>query len=74
MEAYLLELVYRGVINEKQYDLLLETKVYKRMSQNEWAEARGVAHATVRSWHHRAEMAIRKYEKDRRDRGKARGT
>ena len=65
-EAYLLDLVYRHVIDETQYDLLVETEVYKRMTQKEWAEARGVPYATVRSWRHRAEKAIREYEKGRR--------
>ncbi len=68
MEGYLLDVLYRKVINEQQYDLLLETQVYKRMSQKEWAEARGVAYATVRSWRYRAELAIRQYEKARRER------
>jgi hypothetical protein len=65
METYLLDLVYRKVINDRQYDLLLGTQVYRRMTQKEWAEARGFAYATVRSWHFRAETAIRKFEKAR---------
>lgn len=68
MEEYLLDLVYRKVINERQYDLILETQVYRRMTQKEWAEACGFTYATVRSWHFRAEAAIRKYEKVRRKR------
>jgi len=63
MEGYLLGLVYLRVIDEKQYGLLLETAVYRRMTQKEWAEARGVPHATARSWRYRAEVAIREYEK-----------
>ncbi len=66
MEVYLLDFVYRKVISQWQYDLLLETRVYKRMSQIEWAETRGVAYGTVRSWNFRAEMAIRKHWKARR--------
>lgn len=66
MEPYLLDLVYRKVINERHFDLLLETTVYKRMTQKVWAEARGFTYATVRSWHFRAEAAIRKYEQARR--------
>jgi len=66
MEAYLLELLYRCVVSETQYDLLMETKVYRRMSQREWAASRGVPPATVRSWRHRAEQAIREHEKARR--------
>ncbi len=65
MEAYLLDLVYRKVINQNQYDLLLETEVYKRMTQKEWAEARVVKHTTARSWRHRAEMATQEYERAR---------
>ena len=65
-EAYLLDLLYRKVINSQQYDLLLKTQVYKRMSQKEWAEMRGVTYSTVRSWHHRAEKAIRRYEEKRK--------
>ena len=68
MESYLLDLVYRKVISERQYDLLLETDVSKRMTQKEWAEARGFAYATVRSWHFRTKAAIRKYERARRER------
>jgi hypothetical protein len=67
MEIYLLSLVYRKVINERQYDLLLETQVYGRRTQKAWAEDRGFTYATVRSWHFRAEAAIRKYEKARRE-------
>lgn len=67
MEVHLLGYVFKKVINETQYDLLLETEVYKRMSQKEWAEARGVPHATARSWRHRAERDIGKYEKARRE-------
>jgi hypothetical protein len=63
MERYLLDFLFRQVIDDNQYDLLLETEVYRRMTQKEWAEARGVAHATARSWRHRAEQAIREYEK-----------
>ena len=66
MEYHLLGYVFKKVINDTQYDLLLETEVYKRMSQKEWAEARGVPHATARSWRHRAEQAIQKHERMRR--------
>jgi hypothetical protein len=66
-ETYLLDLVYRKIINERQYDLLLEVDVYKRMNQREWAEARGVPYATVRSWHARAEASIREYEEAHRE-------
>jgi len=62
MEGYLLGLLYRKVISNMQYDLLLETEVYNRVSQKEWAEARGVKHSTARSWRHRAERAIQGYE------------
>lgn len=65
MEEYLLDLTYRKVINERQLDLLREVDVYRRMTEKQWAEARGVAYATVRSWHFRAEAAIRKHEKAR---------
>ncbi len=71
LEACLLDLVYRKVINERQYDLLLETEVYKRMTEKEWAAARGVAYATARSWHYRAVTAIRKYAKARREQEEA---
>ena len=59
MERYLLELVYRGVINERQFDLLRETRVRRRLTQAQWGEARGVPHATVRTWATRAEAAVR---------------
>jgi len=65
MEEYLLDLTYRKVINERQLDLLREVDVYQRMTEKQWAEARGVAYATVRSWHFRAEAAIRNHEKAR---------
>jgi len=65
MEEYLLDLTYRKVINERQLDLLREVDVYRRMTEKQWAEARGVAYATVRSWHFRAEAAIRRHEKAR---------
>jgi len=65
MEAYLLDMVYRKVITETQYDLILETLVYKRMNQREWAEKRGIPYNTVRSLRYRAEMAIRRFEEQR---------
>ncbi len=71
LETCLLDLVYRKVINHRQYDLLLETEVYKRMTQKEWAETRGFAYATVRSWHYRAVTAIRKYVKAQRQQEEA---
>jgi len=68
MEVHLLDYVYQKVINEMQYDLLVETEVYRRMTEKEWAKARGVKYATARCWRHRAEAAIREYEKARRER------
>jgi len=57
------------VIDQNEYDLLIETDVYGRMTQKEWARARGLAYATVRSWHHRAETAIERYERAGRTQG-----
>lgn len=65
MDVYLLDMVYRKVITETQYDLLIETSVYERMSQKEWALKRGIPHTTVRTLKHRAEKAIRCFEKER---------
>ena len=62
MEAYLLEMVYRKVITETQYDLLLETLVYRRMNQREWAERKGLCYNTVRNLRYRAQVAMRGYE------------
>ena len=67
MESYLLDLVRRGVIDRCQFDLLIETEVYRRMSQKEWAETRHVPHSTARTWRFRAEQAVREYEKTRRE-------
>jgi len=67
-EPYFRELVLRNVITQAQCDLLLETAVYGRLSEKEWAKARGVKYATVRSWRHRAEKAIRKHEGEKRRR------
>jgi len=36
----------------------------------EWAASRGIPHATVRSWRHRAEQAVQEYEKTRRKPGR----
>jgi len=67
METYLLDMVYRKVITEDHYDLLLETSVHKRMSQKEWAREKGIPHnTTVRTLKHRAEKAIRRFEEKRR--------
>ena len=44
MEAYLLAFVRGGIIDERQYALLVETNVHKRMTQKEWDEARGVGY------------------------------
>lgn len=68
MEAYLLEMVYRKVITETQYDLLLETLVYKRMNQREWAERKGLCYNTVRNLRYRAQVAIRENERERIER------
>lgn len=65
MKAYLLDMVYRKVITETQYDLILETLVYKRMNQREWAEKRGIPYNTVRSLRYRAEMAVKQFEEER---------
>lgn len=61
MDEYLLDLVYRKVINNRQRDLILDVDVYRRMSEKEWALARGFSYATVRSWHFRAVTAIQKH-------------
>lgn len=66
MEAYLLNMVYRDVVTETQYDLIIETLVYKRMNQREWAEKRGLNYHTARNLRTRAEKAIRQFEKERR--------
>jgi len=68
MEEDLLELVYRQILTRVQYELLLETKVYGRMTQKEWAKSRGVNYETARSWCHRAERAIREYAKAEQER------
>jgi len=67
LEPYLEEMVLRQVINKMQYDLLLETEVYGRMTQKDWAEARGVKHATARNWHFRAKQAIQEYARAHRE-------
>ena len=67
MEAYLLAFVRLCIIDERQYDLLVETNVHKRMTQKEWAEARGVGYDLARQLHHRAERAIKECEKGRRE-------
>ena len=61
-QTYLLEMVYRKIITKTQYDLILETLVYKQMNQRVWAELRGIPYNTVRNLRYRAEMAIRGYE------------
>lgn len=66
MEDFLLDKVYRGIITDTQYDLILETLVYKRMNQREWAEQKGMSYHTVRNLRYRAEVAIRGYEEKRR--------
>lgn len=62
LALYLLDKVYRKVISEPQYDLLIETQVYKRMSPQEWALKKGIPHATARIFKHRAEKALRRFE------------
>jgi len=66
-EEYLLDRVYRGVINKLEYGLIVETQVYKRMNLKEWAQINGVPHATARSWLYRAKLALRRYEEAHRD-------
>ena len=69
-EEYLLDRVYRGVINKLEYGLIVETQVYKRMNLKEWARINGVPHATARSWLYRAKLALRRYEETHRDGGR----
>jgi len=66
-EVEYLDRVYRGVISERAFNLIVETQVYKRMNLKEWARANGVPHATARSWLYRAMLALLKFEKERRD-------
>jgi len=65
-EEYLLDRIYRGVINKLEYGLIVETQVYKRMNLKEWARINGVPHATARSWLYRAKLALRRYEEANR--------
>ncbi len=66
MESYLLGMVYRDIITEMQYDLIVETLVYRRMNQREWAEKRGVSYNTVRNLRYRAEMAIMEHKRKKK--------
>lgn len=65
IEEYLLDMVYREIITQIQYELILETQVYKRMNQKEWALKRGIPHSTVRTLMLRAKMAMKRYEEER---------
>ena len=67
MEEYLLDKVYQGIITETQYDLILETLVYKRMNQREWAKERDISYNTTRNLRYRAEMAIKSFEQKQRE-------
>ena len=71
MNSYLLEMFYMGVISAMQLDLILETLVYKRMGQKEWAEKKGIPYSTVRTLKHRAEKAIRQFEGKRQNQKEA---
>lgn len=66
MKAYLLSMLYRKVISEAQYELLIETLVYKRMSQKKWAEKRGIPDNTARALKLRAKRAIKHFEEEKR--------
>jgi hypothetical protein len=66
MESYLLGMVYRKVINQKQYDLIVDTVVHKRMTQKEWAKQKGMATKTAKMLKYRAGIAMRQHEKKRR--------
>lgn len=70
MEEYLLEMVYRKVITDIQFDLIVETRIYGRMTQEEWAAKQGISHVNARQLKLRAERAIRKYEQNRLQTGK----
>jgi hypothetical protein len=65
VEGYLLDMVYRKVITELQYDLLLETAVYRKMTQIEWAEKRGMEVSTVRTLKERARKAIKRFREEK---------
>ena len=65
-EQYLVDLVYRGVINETQYDLLSATKVSQKYSLKEWCQEKGIEYNTARSLRYRAEVAMRAFEANRR--------
>lgn len=58
MESFLLDMVYKKIISEIQFELLRETLVFKRMSQKEWADKKGIPEGTVRSLRLRAKVAI----------------
>ena len=59
-------MLYRRVISQLQFELLLETRILERMSLRDWARARGLPEGTVQSLAFRAERAIRAYQKAQR--------
>ena len=61
VEIYLLDKVYRGVITKTQYEIIIDTLVYKSMNMRVWAENNSVEYNTVRSLRYRAEVALREY-------------
>ncbi|MBN1626573.1 MAG: hypothetical protein JW944_08605 [Deltaproteobacteria bacterium] len=65
MEQYLIDLVYRRIINDTQYDLLLETRVLRKFDLKDWCAKRGIEYNTARSLRYRAETAIRDFERTR---------
>lgn len=57
--TYLMDMVSLGVINETQYDIIMETLIRRTMNMREWSEKSGISYNTVRTLKMRAETALR---------------
>lgn len=47
LEAFLLDLLQRGILNALEHDLLLQTSVYRRTTLKRWARAKKMASSTA---------------------------
>ena len=70
IDAHLLKCMYQGVISKKQYEVLVEIVVFKRMNLKQWAEKTKTSSSQVRSLKKRAIKYLLLYQNEKKFRKK----
>ena len=70
IDAHLLKCMYQGVISKKQYEVLVETVIFKRMNLKQWAEQTKTSSSQVRSLKKRAIKYLLLYQNEKKFRKK----